>query len=143
MVSIRLPSFGFSFMGYKWLVPLLNGGLSRAGCGGEMFPSSGGRTEPGRGFRPEAGVMVPISKLLWSWAPANAACSSLFSALLLSPMRPGHADQESKHSSISNSLVQPVSCQLVAAGSPVEWELLVLSPSSSVTVYLLSANHKP
>lgn len=132
-------------MGYKWLFPLLNGGLSRAGCGGEMFPSSGGRTDPGRGFRPEAGVMVPISKLLRSLAPANTACScsSLLSALLLSPMRTGHADQESKHSSVSNSLGHLVSCQLVAAGSPVEWELLVLSPSSSVTVYLLSANHKP
>lgn len=155
-VSVRLTWFSF-FYGIHWLFPLLNGGCSRAGCGGEMFPSSGGRTDPGGGFRPRAGVMVPLCKLLQELGSpfpgtlANAACScsSLFNALLLSPMRTGHADQESKHSSIFNSLFHPMSCQVscgcwesCGAGTACAISIPRPASSSSVIVYLLNANHK-
>lgn len=122
-----------------------------------MFPSSGGRTDPGGGFRPRARVMVPLRKLPQELGarcpstPANAACScsSLFNALLLSPMRTGHADQESKHSSIFNSLFHPMSCRVscgcwesCGVGTACAISIPRPASSSSVIVYLLNANHK-
>lgn len=104
-----------------------------SGCGGEMFPSSGGRTDPGHDFRPRAGVMAPLCR-----------GSQPVPALLLSLTGTGYAAQESKqhlqHSVSSGELLSVL--WLLGA---LEWELLVLSPSpsSSVIVYLLRAHHKP
>lgn len=91
-----------------------------AGCGGEMFPSSGGRTDPGHDFRPRAGVMAPLCR---SSQPVPAP---LFPALLMSPTGTGYAAQESKqdfqHSVSSGELLSVL--WLLGA---LEWELLVLS----------------
>lgn len=97
--------------------------------------------------------MVPSINCCRIWVnapPASPACSSLFSALLLSPMRTGHADQESKHSSVSNSLFHlmtcPVSCGCWESCSRVGTACAVSIPSpassSSVIIYLQNANHK-
>lgn len=135
-ISVCLTSFSI-FDGIHWLFPLQNGGLG-AGCGGEMFPSSGGRTDPGRGFRPRAGVMLP---------PGQHSLSLLLHALLSwchlqgQDVQPRRANKMDFQHSVSSSELLSLLWQLGA----LEWELLVLSPSlsSSVVVYLLRADHKP
>lgn len=133
--SVRLTLFGFFFFfnGIHWLFPLLNGGLCRAGCGGEMFPSSGGRTDPGGGFRPRAGVMVPLRKLPQELGPhspstlANTACScsSLFNALLTKRANTG--------AFAAVLFIRWVVRSLAAAGNPVEWNCLCyLHPQASL-----------
>lgn len=127
------------FNGICWLFPLLNGGLGRAGCGGEMFPSSGGRTDPGGGFRPRAGVRVPLHKLprevgpCSPGTPANTTASSVPLHSMLSCSRPRGQDMQTRRANTAAFstvfFVRWVVKSLAAAGTPVEWELLVLSPS--------------